>query len=350
MPGRDIIVIGASAGGIETLRELVRDLPPELPAALFVVMHLAAGGTSVLPELLARAGRLPAVHAAHGQGIEHGRIYVAPPDHHLLIRAGHVRLGRGPRENRCRPAVDPLFRTAAAHYSARVIGVVLSGNLDDGTAGLAAIKSRGGLAVVQDPKEAIYPGMPSSAAANVEVDHVVPVARMGALLSDLARQTAPEPPPPARPALEIESDVAELNMDTDTTSEIGAPSGFGCPECGGSLFELKEGHFQRFRCRVGHAYSPDSLVLEQAEGIEAALYSALRALEESVALTRRLAERARQRQDRFAVQRFERRASEAEGHAETLKQILRRSRETLSSDPLGSFEGTGEAGNGPPRR
>ncbi len=336
MPGRDIIVVGASAGGIETLRELVKALPADLPAAIFVAMHLAAGATSVLPELLRRAGKLPAAHAVHGQPIEQGRIYVAPPDHHLLLHRGHVRLGRGPRENRCRPAVDPLFRTAAHHFYTRVIGVVLSGNLDDGTAGLAAIKLRGGVAVVQDPGDALYPGMPSSAIANVEVDHIVPVAQMGALLSRLSREGAPQSPPP-REMIEIESDVAELNVEAETTQEIGVPSGFACPECGGTLYDLKEGQLQRFRCRVGHAYSSDSLVLEQVEAIEAALYSALRALEESVALARRLAERARGRDDAFAVGRFERRAAEAEGHAQRIKEILRRSRMTAGTE-TGGFE------------
>ena len=207
MADHGIVVVGASAGGVEALAELAASLPSELSAAVFVVLHLPPTGTSALPEILHRHGPLPAAHVKDGEPIQPGRIYVAPPDHHVLLRTGHVHLSRGPRENGHRPAIDPLFRSAAREYATRVIGLVLSGALDDGTAGLLAIKSRGGIAVVQDPADALYPGMPSNALGHVPVDHVLPAASIGKLLARLIAASA-EPPselpaapgPPAGPA------------------------------------------------------------------------------------------------------------------------------------------------------
>jgi two-component system, chemotaxis family, protein-glutamate methylesterase/glutaminase len=179
MPDHDIVVVGASAGGVEALIRLVASVPAQLPAAVFVVLHVPPSGTSALPDILGRSGPLPAGHVKDGEPIEHGRIYVAPPDHHLLLRPGHVHLARGPRENGHRPAVDPLFRSAAREYATRVVGMVLSGALDDGTAGLVASRARGGLAVVQDPADALYSGMPVNALHHVAVDHVLPATAMG---------------------------------------------------------------------------------------------------------------------------------------------------------------------------
>lgn len=192
MPGHDIIVIGASAGGVQALKTLVGSLPRKLPASIFVVLHIPAESPSLLPEILSRAGPLEAVQAVDGIEIEHRCIYIAPPDHHLLIEHGHVRVVRGPKENRHRPAVDPLFRSAAQIYGTRVVGVILTGGLDDGTAGLLAVKRRGGIAVVQDPDEALYPGMPSSALANVEVDYRLPLSSIGPLLVRLASEQVEE--------------------------------------------------------------------------------------------------------------------------------------------------------------
>ncbi|MDP9364956.1 MAG: chemotaxis protein CheB, partial [Chloroflexota bacterium] len=183
MAGRNIVVVGASAGGVEALVNLVRGIPANLPVAVFVVLHVPANATSLLPQILTRAGLLPAAHATDGAPIVHGQIVVAPPDHHLLIERDGIRLSRGPRENRSRPAVDPLFRSAARAFGPRAVGVVLSGSLDDGTSGLAAIKARGGVGIVQDPAEAVFPSMPLSAIEHVAVDHRLPASQIGPLLA-----------------------------------------------------------------------------------------------------------------------------------------------------------------------
>ncbi len=190
MLGHDVIVVGASAGGVEALRGLVGSLPIDLPAAVFLVLHIPAQSPSLLPEILSRSGPLRALHPTNGEVIQHGLIYVAPPDHHLLLEDGFVRVVRGPRENRHRPAIDPLFRSAARAYGSRVVGVILTGSLDDGTAGLLAIKRRGGVAIVQDPDDALYSSMPRSALAHVDVDHVLVLSEIGPVLARLTREQA----------------------------------------------------------------------------------------------------------------------------------------------------------------
>ncbi len=324
MPGRDIIVVGASAGGVEALGQLVRGLPGDLPAAVFVVLHIPPHGTSVLPNILRRAGRLPADHARDGEPIVPGRLYVAPPDYHMLIKPGHVHLARGPSENSHRPAIDPLFRTAARRYGRRVIGVVLSGVLDDGTAGLLAIKNQGGLAVVQSPDDALYPGMPQNALDNVAVDHSLPVAKIGPLLSRLAAELlAPAAAAPVSPELQLETDMAELELDAlQRADRPGNLAGFGCPECGGTLWELHEGDLTRYRCRVGHAWSPDGLLAKQSDGLEAALWTALRALEERSVLATKMAERADQRGHDLLAGKFRDQGREASAHARVIRNVL----------------------------
>jgi two-component system chemotaxis response regulator CheB len=324
MPTHDIIVIGASAGGVEALRATVGALPADLPAAVFVVLHLPPEPPSLLPTILQRYGHLPATHANDREPIEPGRVYVAQPDCHLIVEYGHVRAVHGPKENRHRPAVDPLFRSAARSYGPRVQGVILTGNLDDGTAGLRAIKQRGGVAIVQDPMEALYPGMPSSAIRNVAVDHIMPLADIPELLVRLAHEPAQDSAIfPVPKELDIETRIATMEAnDVEHVSKIGQPSMFTCPECHGTLWEMQDSNLLRFRCQVGHAYTVDSMMADQTEAVERALWAALRALEERVALTRRLANRARENNHPQSAIRFAESTEETEQHAAVIKQIL----------------------------
>lgn len=317
---RDIVVIGASAGGIEALTGLVRQLPADLGASIFVVLHLAPDQKSVLPRILSSAGKLPAKHARDGEPIVADRIYVAQPDHHLLVHESHVRVVRGPRENGHRPAIDPLFRTAAYAFGPRVIGIVLSGALDDGTAGLVAIKSRGGLALVQDPNEAIVEMMPRSALENVDIDHVLPVSEMAALLPKLVGEQ-PSNAPARTALLEVEA-ALQLNGSTDGKLKVGEPSAIACPSCGGVLNEVHEGDLLRFRCRVGHAYAPETLYQEQGLALESALWAALRALEEQASLGRRMAARARGLGQVKSAVRFDERAESSEQQARVVRETL----------------------------
>src|SRR5262245_14798634 len=214
MPGHDIIVIGASAGGVEALSKVVKDFPRDLPAAVFIALHHPAHSDSVLPKILTRKGHLLAVHAEDGLLIQLGRIYVAPPDQHMLIKRGYIRVVHGPRENGSRPAIDPMFRTAALAYGKRVVGVILSGALDDGTAGLVAVKRRGGIAMVQDPEEALYSGMPRSAIDNNEVDYILQASEIASTLERLAAEPVGKGgEEPVGDEMEHEADIAELDLE-----------------------------------------------------------------------------------------------------------------------------------------
>jgi two-component system chemotaxis response regulator CheB len=326
MQGHDIIVIGFSAGGIEPLLQLVADLPSDLPAALFVVHHFPAHSISALPSILGRGSDLPVRTARDREPVAPGHIYVGRPDRHLLLMPGLIRLTRGPREHGNRPALDPLFRSAARSYGSRVIGVILSGTLDDGTVGLHAIKSAGGLAVVQDPEQASYPGMPKSALEHVEVDHVAPAGELGGLLARLTREPAlPAPvltpdgwdPEPDQPEPAVVGTAALRR-----TTLPGIPSTLTCPECGGLLFEEEEAGLLHFRCHVGHAFSEETLMAVQARALEDALWAAVRALEEKAELGRRLAERAHARGWQSSARRFEYAARDAEEGATMIRDTL----------------------------
>jgi two-component system, chemotaxis family, protein-glutamate methylesterase/glutaminase len=326
----------------------VSQLPADLPASLFVVLHVPRHGTSVLPAILRRAGPLPAVHPSDGEPIVHGRIYVAPPDSHLLVGAGRVRLTRGPTENGHRPAIDPLFRSGARAHGPRVVGVILSGTLDDGTAGLATIKACGGVAVVQSPDEALYTGMPTNAIEHVSVDHILPVSAIAALLIELAHQPVSAEPPNPPADLEIETDVAALLPEAvHRHDRPGTPSGFACPDCGGVLWELPSEDMVRFRCRTGHAWSMASLITRQATGVEEALWAALRALEENAALARRLEERARQRGNARGARHFREETEAATARAELIRRLLltgdvASNGEAADDDALSSGEAAGD--------
>ena len=327
MPKHDMIVIGASAGGVEALMSVVGSLPGELPAALFLVLHIPAQSPSALPTILNRAGQVHALHPVDGEEIRYGHIYIAPPDHHLLVEEGIVRVVRGPKENRHRPAIDPLFRSAARTYGTRVVGVILTGSMDDGTAGLLAIKRRGGKAIVQDPSDALFSSMPQSAIAHVEIDHVVPLSEIGPLLIELAHdETAEQGSFPITKDMEMEAKFAAMETHERQNEEhVGTPSVYSCPECGGVLWEVHDGDLLRFRCRVGHAFSVDSVMAGQTEVIEEALWTALKALEENASFSHRLAHDARNGGKEWLAKRFSERAQEAESNAAVIREVLTKS-------------------------
>ena len=319
---RDIIVIGGSAGAFEPLRRLVADLPAGLPAAVFVALH--TGSRSVLPKLLDAAGPLPAAAAVAGEPIEPGRIYVAPPDLHLLLHDGHVLLRRGPRENLARPAVDALFRAAAIGFGGRVVGVVLSGMLNDGTAGLDAIRRCGGIGIVQEPAEALWPAMPASAVAHGLADHRAPAERLGPLLDELVRQPAGADAEPSG-LLRLEAAIAAQELaDMAASEELGRLSPLTCPDCGGVLWEMAEGGTLRFRCHVGHAVTADVALAAQGEAQAALLRRLVRGSRERAALARRLADADRSAGRAPAAATMARRALDCEEDAETARRLLER--------------------------
>ena len=320
---RDITVVGASGGGVEALQTLVAGLPAHYPGTVFVVLHMPADAPSVLASILDRAGPLPARAAVDGGAFQHGEIWVAPPDRHLVLEMGRMRLAAGPRENRHRPAIDVLFRSAAVVYGPRVTGVVLTGSLDDGAAGLWAIKMRGGAAIVQDPADALYPEMPRTALDVVDVDHCLPLASIPAQLVRLAREPAMKGGGSAVDSrMELELNMASQNSSNiEQLDGIGSRSELTCPECGGALWEMQDPP-PRFRCHVGHAYGMRSLVSAQSERVESALWAGLRSLEESEALARRLGAWARRLGHDFSANQYAERADEDGRHAEVLPQML----------------------------
>ena len=322
MSGHNIITIGVSADGLEALKTIVGNLPSELPAAVFVVPHADAGGTGGLADTLSRVGPLRAASPEDRDPIQSGRIYVAPPDHHMSIEDGCVRVTHGPKENRRRPSVDVLFRSAAHAPGGKVVGVVLGDDLNDGTAGLLAIKKCGGVTVVQDPSEASDPGMPRSAEESARVDYCLPLSGIAPLLSTLAWDAADEDrPAPSEMETEIEIATCETNA-SGAIEKSGRPSEFTCPECHGVLWELNDNDLLRFRCRVGHAYLAESLHKEQSETEEDMLWEAFRALEEGAALARRIAESERDRNRPEVATRLEESARKKEQRAMVIQRML----------------------------
>jgi two-component system chemotaxis response regulator CheB len=348
MAGHDIIVIGGSAGGVEALSTILADLPTDLPAAVCVVLHQSAHAGNRRLEILSRASRLPVVPAEQGMRLRPGTVYLAVPDLHLLIERrataelGTLRLVRGPKENRTRPAIDPLFRTAALAFGRRVIGVVLSGSLDDGTAGLWVVKDRGGITVVQDPADAAVSSMPSHAIEEVGPDHVAPSSVLGGLLAELARQAvghqiAPQTEVPTRgPStplpgtmregdLEREVAIAAVDEHVHSSSErYGVPSRFACPDCGGVLWAAnQQGAPVHLRCETGHAYSAATLAEAHSEAVESAMWAALRALEDKAELARLRAGLARERGFDEHAQQFDIQLEAAQEHATAIRALLR---------------------------
>jgi two-component system chemotaxis response regulator CheB len=288
-----VVVVGASSGGLDPLIQLVGGLPADLPAAVFVVVHVRPDVPSHLPAILNRAGCMPAAHAVDGEPIRRGRIYVAPPGFHTYVDRGHIRVARGPQENSSRPAIDPLFRTAAHHYGTRVVGVVLSGALDDGSAGLQAIKNSGGCAIVQDPCDAEFPDMPANACERTDVDYSLPAHELAARVVDIVTGDGTSDILPVEVPLET-AEEAPTGERALRSEDLGPPSGFTCPDCHGAFWEIADGETVRYRCRVEHA-SEDAMVKAQTDSVERALWAALRSLEERAALIQRLADNARRR-------------------------------------------------------
>jgi two-component system chemotaxis response regulator CheB len=317
----DIIAIGASAGGVEAISAVVAHLPPDLRAAILVVLHVSRG-KSVLPEILTRAGRLPAQHPIDEERLQYRRIYVAPPDHHMLVSDGRIRLQHGPTENGVRPAIDPLFRSVARAFGPRAVGVVLTGALDDGTSGLAAIKEAGGMTIVQDPNEAFAPSMPRSAMEFVSVDHVLPVREIPILLTHLTKEEVTQAASDGANLRAIETDLAAPKIAFEPGDRPGDVSIFSCPECNGTLWEVEQDGILRHRCRVGHVYSPDSMLAAQTDSVDRALWAALRALEERAALTQKMADRAHQREHHWVGRAFAERSRTAAEHASVVRNLL----------------------------
>jgi two-component system chemotaxis response regulator CheB len=334
VPRHDLVVVGGSAGGLQALTTIVSQLPPSLEACVLVVMHSAAGTPSVLPEIIGRVATLPVSVAKTGDDLRPGRIVIAAPDCHLLVNGSGLIVAHGPRENGFRPAVDPLFRTAARQYGSRLVGVVLSGALSDGTFGLSVIKHYGGVAIVQDPDDAVIPGMPASAIRSVDVDHVLPAADIAKAIvrlcgaegqqsvsggNTMARRSPPrrqeEVPEPQRPSSEL-TEVSQMN------GAFGAPSGLTCPDCGGALWEVAEGRAVRYQCHVGHQYAPENLDVSQRDLLDQALWSAVRVLEEQAELKTRMAARAAGGGVTQVAQRFEESARDAREQARHLRSVL----------------------------
>jgi two-component system, chemotaxis family, protein-glutamate methylesterase/glutaminase len=320
--GTTVIGMGASAGGVEALLDLAGRLPAELPAAVLVVLHQSPTAPTVLPHLLGRRCAMPVEHARDGAVVEAGRMYIAPPDHHLLVKDGRLVVSRGPRENGHRPSVDPLFRSLALEAGPSAVGVVLSGMLDDGAAGLLGIVRHGGTAVVQDPEEAMFPDMPRAALRQVPGAVVRPVAGLAEVFTELA----------ARPVLggrgvsrQLVYEVAVARNDSDDlvdTDPPGPPAGLSCPDCSGPMFDLSEEQLLHYRCRVGHSWSEESLRAEQDGRVEKALYAALQALEEKASLQHRIAATAAARNSSRVVDRAQEAAHEALRSASLVRGLL----------------------------
>lgn len=294
--GHNIIVIGTSAGGLKALRAVLSALPSGFEASIFVVQHLAPDKPSRLPKLLAEVCQLPVCSPRDHQRFLPGHIYVAAPDFQMLVNQDHVRILRGPQENRFRPSIDALFRSAARAHGSRVIGVILTGYRDDGTVGLQAIKKRGGMCVVQDPDEAEYPSMPKTALRNVKVDHTVPIGAAGALLVRLAAEPAADQAGfPVSPELEIESNIAEQLMTTreflESVERIGKRTSYTCPDCTGAIWQIGDEEPFKLRCHVGHSFTGEVFSAEQSRNIEHALWTAIRTMEEKITFLRELARR-----------------------------------------------------------
>lgn len=323
MPNRNIVVIGASAGGVQPLIDLIQQLPPDFTAPILVVVHTSPSRPSTLPKILGRVTKMAVGHAQNGEKMESGHVYIAPPDYHLLVRDGSLTLDHGPRENHTRPAIDPLFRSAARAYGNGVIGIVLSGTLSDGTTGLMAIKTYGGTVIVQDPQEALYDGIPRSAINNVKVDFVVPVKEMAALLVRLTKEALPENPKTGGIEMEDATKIIKEDFDQQIHDHrSGQPATYTCPDCGGNLWQIDNGSITQFQCHVGHIFTTDVLLVQKSDLLESALWTCVRSLRENATLIRQLADRARRSGDPTRAERIEEQAVLNEKYMQVIREQI----------------------------
>lgn len=320
---KDIIVIGGSAGALEPLKWIVQRLPKDLRASIFIVIHTSADNPGFLKDILARASLAQVEVPKDSQIIEHHRLYIAPPDFHLTLDGDRIHVKHGPKENGFRPAIDPLFYTAARAFGKRVIGLILSGAMSDGVYGLNVIKQYGGIAIVQHPDEAMVSGLPLNAIQNVEVDHIVSKEMLPELLIRLVNETDSNTERPHMAKQENGVNTAELHPWGTTAGKLnGAPSIFTCPECGGSLWETDEGKVLRFRCHTGHAYSSEALVEQQDALLENALWSATRILRERAVFRYQLSERAKSRGIPHLAQTYHDQGAESESQADAIRNLI----------------------------
>jgi two-component system, chemotaxis family, protein-glutamate methylesterase/glutaminase len=325
-----VVVVGASEGGVETLIKLIEKLPKDFPAAVLIVQHLSPHRPSMLPYILSRSSKLAVSAATNLETIKPGHIYVAPPDQHLIIEDGNLRLVRGPKENFSRPSVDVLFRSAAVVFGPRVIGVILSGAMGDGASGLQAIKSAGGVAIIQDPNEALNPSMPLAAAQEVQIDTILPVAKIADELVKLSKKPLTSMKKKKLTKKNAKKKLAEKELKQSKfkeeqlakEGEYGEPSVYACPDCRGVLWEIKDGELTRFRCRTGHGYLPEVLSERQSDNIESSLWAAMTALEEKSSLSLRLARKFSDIGDVNAEKRFRQKSKDSLAKAEVIRQIL----------------------------
>lgn len=328
------VAIGASAGGIETLKRLLAILPEDFDAPIFVVQHLAPNYQSVLPEILMNASALKARHPRDGERIRSSTVYVAPPDHHLLVEDSHIAVKRGPKENRFRPSVDALFRSVAYTYRSGAIGVVLSGALNDGTSGLWTIKRLGGTAIVQDPAEAFNPSMPLSALQDVEIDFSETVPRIAEVLMAKIKQPLPAasaPPDEELQRVNIERSIAAGAYPLAAgVLDLGMPSRYSCPECNGVLGRIDEGDLTRYRCHTGHAYTQEALLASIQHNSDETLAQTVTALEEGGMLLEEMAARARDEDDANTAEHYLHKARQAKQLVHDLRQILQKGRTVLT--------------------
>lgn len=338
-----IVVIGASAGGVEALCGLIGNLPADFPAAVLVALHAGAGSESQLPSILTRCGRLPAGHVEETQALEAGRVYVAIPNKHLTLERGLARSDYGPRVDRYRPSINRLFESAAESYGNQVIGIVLSGALHDGTLGMMRLKQSGGTAIVQDPDDALFSSMPQSALDHLDVDFR---GSAGDISIELRSLVTDRPRPAVESAAQPRSGYSTSRRNDDS-QPVEAPviAGFTCPECGGVLGEQQVGQLTRYRCHVGHELSENALFMAQGGQLEQALRTALRVLGERMKLVQRAANRAQSLNDELVAARFRERNRQASQSAEAIRLALYRDKTRASLSglkdgavDLGSFE------------